>query len=186
MVDVRCFATIRVVTPEEADVLEKTKGWDLLKARMPKELWKELQHHKRIKDKPIGPVLLDQTLFSGLGNIYKAEVLYKAKIHPASIVKKVPEEKWETINLYSHAIMQAAYKKNGTSVIDFTADGVEGQGQELLHIYMKSNCPRGHKVSKLKQGKGSNERASWYCKECQPLYINTAASDTNLVAVSFN
>ncbi len=168
--DSRCFGTLRILNPDEARELEKTKGWDLLKAKMPRELWQELQHHKRIKDKPIGPVLLDQTLFSGIGNIYKSESLYKAKIHPASIVNKIPKDKWELINLYSHAIMQEAYKKNGTSVIDFTADGVEGQGQELLRIYMKSTCPRDHKVSKLKQGKGSNERTSWYCKQCQPLY----------------
>lgn len=169
-VDSRCFGTIRIVTPKEAIDIENSKGWDLLKAPMPKELWNQLQDNKKIRDKPVGPALLDQSLFSGVGNIYKSEALLLSKVHPASTVKAIPQSKWESLNIHAHKIMYEALKANGTSVIDFTADGVEGQGQHLLRIYMKSKCPKGHQVSKLKQGKGSNERTSWYCKECQPLY----------------
>ena len=169
-VDSRCFGTLRICTPKEARDIESSKGWDLLHAPMPKERWAELKMHKKICDKPVGPVLLDQTLFSGIGNIYKAEALFLSGIHPASIVKNIPQSKWDTINYHAHKVMFEALKKNGTSVIDFTADGVEGQGQQLLRVYMKTQCPKGHRVSKLKQGSGANERTSWFCSTCQDKY----------------
>ena len=178
-VDQRCFGTLRICTPEEAREIENTKGWDLLNAPMPKDLWRQLQNKKRICNKPVKPFLLTQDIVSGVGNIYAVEALYLSKIHPATLLKDIPQQKWETLNAHCHKVMYDALRANGTSVISFTADGHSGAGQHLLRVYMKKRCPKGHPVSKIKQGRGSNERTSWFCQDCQPKYpLQEKALDT--------
>ncbi|WP_427873288.1 DNA-formamidopyrimidine glycosylase family protein [Flavobacterium sp. MMS24-S5] len=44
----------------------------------------------KMEDKMICDVLLDQDIFSGVGNIIKNEVLYRCYVHPESIVEKIP------------------------------------------------------------------------------------------------
>ena len=65
-----------------ADVLSAT--WDAKKAI------------KKIKDKPgllTCDALMDQQIFSGVGNIIKNEVLFRTRIHPLSRVNKLPPKK---------------------------------------------------------------------------------------------
>ncbi|CAD0008140.1 DNA-formamidopyrimidine glycosylase family protein [Flavobacterium salmonis] len=46
----------------------------------------------KIPNKMICDALLEQDIFSGVGNIIKNEVLYRCKIHPESLVGKIPLE----------------------------------------------------------------------------------------------
>jgi endonuclease-8 len=48
---------------------------------------------KTQKDKTIDDVLMDQEIFSGVGNIIRNEALYRAGIHPLSVTKKIPAAK---------------------------------------------------------------------------------------------
>lgn len=166
LVDVRCFGTFRLVTPIEAQEAKSKIGWDLLKAPMPEDNWARLQSHKKIKDKSIGEILLTQNIFAGIGNIYKCETMYEIGIDPRLAVKEMSKAKWNKINPVVHKIMQNAYFLKGSSVKNFTANGVEGRAQTVLKIYGKKKCPLGHEVSTIKQGKGSNERTTWFCKKC--------------------
>ena len=48
---------------------------------------------KKQKDKTIDDVLMDQEIFSGVGNIIRNEALYRAGIHPLSVTGKIPAAK---------------------------------------------------------------------------------------------
>ena len=48
---------------------------------------------KTQKDKTIDDVLMDQEIFSGVGNIIRNEALYRAGIHPLSVTGKIPAAK---------------------------------------------------------------------------------------------
>lgn len=48
---------------------------------------------QKYAEKKIGDVLLNQDVFPGLGNIIRNEVLFLSKIHPESIVDKIPSKK---------------------------------------------------------------------------------------------
>ncbi len=48
---------------------------------------------EKYADKKIGDVLLNQDVFPGLGNIIRNEVLFLSKIHPESMVDKIPAKK---------------------------------------------------------------------------------------------
>lgn len=160
--DVRCYGSFRIVTSKsEALQIENRIGWDLLQAPMPN--WSSVQSHRKFKNKQIGEILLDQSVFSGIGNIYKAEILYELGIHPEIVVQDLDSKLWEAINTTAHKILQQAYKLGGSSVVDFVADGKEGSAQETHKIYMKSLCPAGHPVKKLEQA----TRTTHFCPICQ-------------------
>jgi len=57
--------------------------WDAKKAR---------EKLKNIPDKLVCDSLLEQDIFSGVGNIIKNEVLYRIRVHPESIVGKMPSQ----------------------------------------------------------------------------------------------
>ncbi len=48
---------------------------------------------KKQKDKTIDDVLMNQEIFSGVGNIIRNEALYRAGIHPLSVTGKIPAAK---------------------------------------------------------------------------------------------
>ena len=54
---------------------------------------------KKVKSvkKPIKTALLDQTLVTGLGNIYVDETLFASKIHPLTPANKIKENEWKKI-----------------------------------------------------------------------------------------
>ena len=57
----------------------KSLGQDPLRAdASPEALWERVRRSK----KSIGQLLMDQSCFAGVGNIYRCEILFKAGVHP--------------------------------------------------------------------------------------------------------
>lgn len=87
---------------------------------------------KKQAGKPISDVLMDQQLFSGVGNVIRNEALYRAAIHPLSITGKIPAAKInrlikEVVN-YSQLFYQQLeatgnFKDFGVYKQEFAADG---------------------------------------------------------------
>jgi formamidopyrimidine-DNA glycosylase len=81
-IDPRNFGNLSILDEEELNAKLSTIGPDLLVPdAVPVDWLSPLQAKIRAKKK-IGEVLLDQSLFAGLGNIYRAETLYLAGISP--------------------------------------------------------------------------------------------------------
>ncbi|MBD3949659.1 DNA-formamidopyrimidine glycosylase [Tuanshanicoccus lijuaniae] len=121
----------------------------------------------RQSKKMLKPLLLDQTLVAGLGNIYVDEVLYKSRLHPETIANQVSES--EVSRLYDAIIqvMADAVAAGGSSVRTYLNSlGDAGTYQEQLQVYGRQNepCQRcGHLISKIKlKGRGTH-----YCPRCQ-------------------
>jgi endonuclease-8 len=47
--------------------------------------------------KPIGALLMDQTVLSGVGNVYRAETLFRARLHPLTPGVKVTRRRWNAM-----------------------------------------------------------------------------------------
>ncbi|MBX4200120.1 DNA-formamidopyrimidine glycosylase [Candidatus Parcubacteria bacterium] len=114
--DMRKFAKVSVV-----ETMHETESKHL-KGLGPEPLEKSfqftnfsLQIHKRPKGK-IKQVLMDQTLISGVGNIYSDEILWRSSVHPLSIVSKIPKK-----NL---GLMFTAMKETLKRGIDFGGDSM--------------------------------------------------------------
>jgi len=114
---------------------------------------------------PIKTILLDQTILSGLGNIYVDEVLYKASINPLRLGKDLNYEEIESIVKESIIILSKAIELKGTTIRSYTSSlGVTGEYQNFLLVHTKDFCPNCNtKLDKIKIG----GRSTYYCKNCQ-------------------
>ena len=122
--------------------------------------WDEGKALRKLKNKPGAlacDVLLDQQIFSGVGNIIKNEVLFRVRVHPKSKVGKLPPKKRkllvrEAVN-YSFQFLE--WKKEYTL-------------RKHWLVHTKKVCPRDHQL--VKQYLGTTHRRTFYCKVCQKLY----------------
>lgn len=110
--------------------------------------------------------LMDQGRVAGLGNIYAAEALFLAGLHPARKPASLKPEEWERLTRAIHEVLQAAMaQEEGEEQVYLE----EEQGSDNpFHIYGRSGtpCPRcGAKVQSFTQG----GRTTHFCSKCQPL-----------------
>ena len=102
--------------------------------------------------------ILDQNIFSGAGNIFKNEVLYRTKIHPLSEVGSLPDKKRrEMVN----------------EVIVYGKDFLKWKKAFVLRkhweAHTKKKCPRDGNTF-IKAYLGMTKRRTFYCEVCQKLY----------------
>lgn len=75
------------------------------------DAWDEKAAKKKLKNIPemmICDALLEQDIFAGVGNIIKNEILYRVKVHPESLVGKIPAAKLNTNLQFSVSRMETA------------------------------------------------------------------------------
>lgn len=109
-------------------------------------------------DKLICDVLLEQEIFSGVGNIIKNEILYRVQVHPESVIGKIPTDKKKEI------IVQA--KQYSFDFLQWKKANVLKQ-HWLAHT--KKKCLRCD-LQIHKKYTGTKNRRSFYCSNCQKLY----------------
>jgi endonuclease-8 len=123
--------------------------------------WDKKEVIKRMKlceNEKVADILMDQSIFTGVGNIIKNEVLFNQKIQPDSRIEGL-----SNIQISSLADEARSYSKN------FYKWKKEFSLKKHWQIMRKSVCPRdGTKVTKKKTGKG--QRWSFFCTKCQILY----------------
>ncbi|KRM21109.1 DNA-formamidopyrimidine glycosylase [Latilactobacillus graminis] len=125
--------------------------------------YQALQKHK----KAIKPLLLDQKIVTGLGNIYVDETLWLSEIHPetpANLVSRI-----EADRLHDKIIMELdlAIKHGGTTVNTFlNATGHAGAFQEMLHVYGKKGQPCERCQTPIEKIKVA-QRGTHFCPYCQ-------------------
>jgi len=116
---------------------------------------KALKNISDYSDEEIADVLLDQTIFAGVGNIIKNEVLSLCKINPKKKVKEIASKKLKEIIETTHAFSHQFYEWRKKFVLT-----------KNLKIYRKGTCPHcGGKITHEVTGK--RKRISHYCHSCQ-------------------
>lgn len=116
---------------------------------------------------PIKNLLMDNTIVTGIGNIYAAETLFAAGIDPRRSGTAITQEEAEKLVKNAREILLRAIKAGGTTIADFRhVDGSEGKFVLDLQIYGKEGekCPRCRSIIQSVRLGG---RASCYCPECQ-------------------
>ncbi len=112
---------------------------------------------KQIPEMQIADALMDQNIFSGVGNIIKNEVLYRVKIHPESLVGAIPSKK-----------LNELLKQTVAYSFDFLKWKDENTLKKHWLIYQKKQCECGGTVIKKQTGK--MRRSSFICEKCQVKY----------------
>ena len=121
-----------------------------------------MRHRKDIKT-----VLLDQSVMSGLGNIYVDEVLWNVKVHPETPANHLSDVDIQNIIEASNVEMKKAIEAGGSTIRSYVdATGHTGNMQNSLKVYGKEGtpCPRcGTEIVKIKVG----GRGTHFCPKCQ-------------------
>lgn len=123
--------------------------------------WDPKQARKKLRAQPdllACDALLDQDIFSGVGNIIKNEVLFRIRVHPLSTVGALPAPKLRQL------VDEA--RQYSFDFLGWKKDFVLKQ-HWLAHA--KKICPRCD-IPFKKANLGTTRRRAFYCERCQKLY----------------
>lgn len=122
------------------------------------EDWKNSRAVTKLKKYSEGMVcdlLMDQTIFAGLGNIMKNEILFLLKMHPETKIKELSEKRLKELVKASQKYAWQFYEWKNQGVL-----------KKNWQIFRKKKCPEcGKAVTKKPTGKG--KRMSHFCKNDQ-------------------
>ena len=135
--------------------------WD---KNLTKDYLREKYHNKRL---PIKTVILDQSIITGIGNIYADEILFLSRINPLLKVNLLSDIDLENIIENTKKVLEKAISEGGTTIRSYTSDlGVTGRFQNELYVHCREHekclvC--GNTIVKIKVG----GRGTYYCPYCQ-------------------
>jgi len=115
---------------------------------------------------PIKAFLMDQKRIAGLGNIYVAEALYRAGIHPAARAGRVRGRAAELLDAI-RAALEGGIARRGTTLRDYVdADGRTGDNAAALLVYGRAGeaCDRCGTLIRRRVDAG---RSTFFCPGCQ-------------------
>ena len=115
----------------------------------------------------IKPLLLDQKVVSGIGNIYVDEILYDARLHPRRKANTLSEGEWKDLYHAIRSNLAAGVEHRGTTVRLFKdVLNRPGEHQNHLRVFEKQGQPCPGCEGKVVREKVSG-RPSHFCPECQ-------------------
>lgn len=116
----------------------------------------------------IKPLLLDQKVVAGIGNIYVDEILFDARIHPRRRASTLSAEEWARLHAAIRRNLAAGIEHRGTTVRLYRdVLGRPGEHQNHLRVFEREGeeCPGcGGRVVRERVG----GRGTYLCPVCQP------------------
>lgn len=159
--DSRALGRIRLLQANEVDVVLKDVGMEPFSADFTPAYWIEQAARSR---KPAKLFLMDQRYVAGLGNIYVAEALFRARVHPRRPVNALRRARLAALH---EAIREVLLEAVDSAVAAYNQPGrfVEGEAFSCA-VYgregkpcVRCNC----KIKRIVQG----GRSTFFCSRCQ-------------------
>lgn len=113
--------------------------------------------------------LLDQTLVSGVGNIYADEALWRARLHGARPTERLTNAQGSALLAAVSEVMGEALAAGGTSfdALYVNVNGQSGYFERSLNVYGRESEPCRRCGSPIRRERFMN-RSSYSCPRCQP------------------
>ncbi|UYP20507.1 bifunctional DNA-formamidopyrimidine glycosylase/DNA-(apurinic or apyrimidinic site) lyase [Rhodococcus sp. Z13] len=123
----------------------------------------------RGKHTEIKRALLDQTVVSGIGNIYADEALWRAGIHGNRLADGLTRPKLRAVLDAAAEVMGEALAQGGTSfdALYVNVNGQSGYFERSLNVYGRENLGCRRCGAPIRREKFMN-RSSYSCPKCQP------------------
>lgn len=151
-VRVRMIGTERafdLVGPNCCELLDQ-KQFTLLRTRLGEDplrddasadkVWQTLQKSRSA----IGSVLLNQSVIAGVGNVYRAEILYLLQIHPLFPANRLSRETFDKLWELTGRLLRIGVQHNRIITAGFNEKGQVPRGlkaAERLNVYKRTRCP---------------------------------------------
>lgn len=119
------------------------------------------------QQRPIKSVLLDHTRIAGIGNIYAAECLFRAKIHPARPAHSLQTTEATVLVKHIKEVLEEAIIHRGSSMRNYRdGRGEMGKFNALIRVYAREGEPCfvcREPIQRMVQ----NGRSTFFCPICQ-------------------
>ena len=124
----------------------------------------------RLRTAGIKRLFLDQTLISGVGNIYADEALWRAQVHGDRPGEKLRPIQVRRVLAEARAVMGAALAQGGTSfdALYVNVNGESGYFDRSLHVYGREGEACDRCGTPIRRQEFMN-RSSYFCPTCQPV-----------------
>ncbi len=164
--DARKFGKVRLLSPDELPAFLDSMGPEPLPDDFTPDRFRGLLAGRRAQLKPL---LLNQRVLAGLGNIYADESLFLARLHPLRLAASLTADETERLYHAIRHVLTQGIANRGTTISDYRdASGDKGHNQEALNAYGQRDqpCPRcGTPIVRLVVG----GRGTHICPTCQAL-----------------
>jgi formamidopyrimidine-DNA glycosylase len=161
------FTRARVLDEEELEARLSPLGPEPLEEGFAVEYLRETLGSRRAQIKPL---ILDQKVVSGVGNIYADEILFDARLHPRSKANTLSDAEWRALYDAIRKNLAAGVAHRGTTVRLYR-DVLDrpGEHQNYLRVFEKHGepCPEGCGGEVVREKVGG--RPTHFCPECQRL-----------------
>ncbi len=121
-----------------------------------------LNRHVSIK-----PFIMNSKIVVGIGNIYAAEALFLARIHPVTPAYLLTQTQCDQLVESIKQILKSAILQGGTTLKDFVnSEGKPGYFSQKLHVYGRARLPCtacGSPLQSIQLG----QRSTVFCAHCQ-------------------
>jgi formamidopyrimidine-DNA glycosylase len=115
----------------------------------------------------IKPLLLNQALMAGLGNIYVDEALFRARIHPRTAVRRVSRARLLSLHAVTVELLHEAIAAGGSSISDYVdSTGARGTFQDKHRVYGREGLPCPACSTPIRRIVVA-QRGTHFCPRCQ-------------------
>ena len=175
--DLRGAIQCDLVGRERVEAVTASLGPDPLRADAdPAAAWARIRRSQR----PIGDLLLDQGVIAGVGNVYRAEVLFRHRMHPLRPGKSLRvgqfQSIWEDLVALMHEGVRTGRIDTVHSAHTPEAMGrpprVDDHGGEV-YVYRRTGQPCLVCGSKVRTSALAGRNLFW-CPQCQPTFRSRA------------
>ena len=154
-----------LITPEQQDRIVAGLGADPLRRGADVATMRDRFARS---GRPVGAVLLDQSVVAGIGNVYRAELLFLCGIRPDRAADSLTDDEFDELWRRTVELMRIGTRLGRivTTEPDEIGRSRGRMGDEdRLYVYHREHCRRcGGPIATAEIG----GRQIWYCPSCQP------------------
>lgn len=159
--DPRALGVLNVFTSEDSAALGEQLGPEPLSRTFTADVLAQAARQSR---QPAKLFLMDQRRVAGLGNIYAAEALFRARIHPAKPMNRVRPLRLHALHAAIRRVLKDAVK---AASVAYSRPGRLSEADDfVLAVYDREGEPCfvcGRRIRRMVQG----GRSTYYCAYCQ-------------------
>ena len=153
-----------LITDDQRQAIVDRLGPDPLRSNAdPSKAWERIHASK----KAIGALLLDQSIIAGLGNIFRAEILFRLKMHPAIHGEELTRRQFNAIWKDSVEVMKLGVRYGWiitTREKDIGKPLAKAKSVDRFYVYKRKTC----RICESKiQTMTLASRPIFFCPRCQ-------------------
>jgi endonuclease-8 len=160
-----------LIDPEQEESLRARLGPDPLRNGSRAAKLGAFQANLARRRIPIGAALLDQRVIAGIGNVYRAEALFRTGIDPHLPANALAPDSAARLWGESSRLLKQGAKAGRIITVDLSDVGARRRADlerdERLYAYGRTGEPCRRCGTPISTGEMAN-RAMWWCSSCQP------------------